>query len=246
MRWQLGDLADSGPLPDKLDAVVSCGPLDHFSLWLARAPLLAPQIVAFGSTSLHVKQESADPAERDLAARLAAAEQRLMQVQARDGIAVTVLRPTLVWGAGMDRSLSRIAGVARRLGGFALPASATGLRQPVHVDDLADAVLKALQRPGRQWRGYDLPGGQTLDYRQMISRVLAALPGRVPLLVLPTVVFAGLCWVAARIGWLAGFTPAMRQRMQQDLVFDDAPARADLGWSPRGFSPSPAELGLDQ
>ena len=107
----------------------------------------------------------------------AAGEQAVFEAAARRGIAATVLRPTLVYGAGRDANLSRIAATARRLHGFVLPHDARGLRQPVHVDDLAQAAMAALGSPAAAGQAYALGGGEVLGYEVMVQRVLAVLPG---------------------------------------------------------------------
>lgn len=242
LRWLRGDLAGVEGLPARVDAIFSCGPLDHFARWFATAVVQTPRVVAFGSTSVEVKQASADAAERDLARRLRGAEALLFAQASARGVAATVLRPTLVYGAGRDATLSRIAALARRLRGFVLPADATGLRQPVHVDDLAAAALACAAAPATAARTYALPGGDTLAYREMVARVLAALPGRPRLLVLPAPLFRALLVPARAAGIAAGFSDAALSRMREDLAFDDAPARRDFGYAPRGFAPDAATL----
>ena len=242
VSWRQGALAEPGALPGRVDALVSCGPLDAFAAWFARATVDCGRVVAFGSTSVAVKQDSADPGERDLARRLREAEATLFETAARRGIGATVLRPTLVYGAGRDATLTRIATLARRLHGFALPADATGLRQPVHVDDLADAALACLDTSAAQGKAYALPGGETLPYREMVARVLAALPQRPRLFVLPPALFRALLLPARAAGLAAGFSDAALARMRDDLVFDDAPARRDFGYAPCAFAPDAAML----
>lgn len=244
VEWRQATLPDAAVSGTGFDALLSCGPLDLFSRWYATAHADAVPVVAFGSTSVHVKHASPDPHERDVAQRLAEAEARLAQTVARRGTTATVLRPTLVYGAGMDRNLSRIAALARRYRGVVLPHDARGLRQPVHVDDLADAALAALARhtSGAGAGGvhaYDLPGGETLDYRQMVARVLAVLEPPARLWVLPGPVFT-LAAAAARAVRVHDAGAAVLARMRQDLVFDDAPARTDLGYAPRAFVPDAA------
>lgn len=246
VRWLQGDLSRPPALPDAVDAVFSCGPLDAFSQWYAQAQLQCPRVIAFGSTSVMVKQDSQDPAERALAARLADAERAVFARAIQQQAAATVLRPTLVWGAGMDRSLSRIAALAQRWGLFVLPRSACGRRQPVHVADLADAAMAVVDCLPSHGQAYALGGGQVLAYRQMVQQVLATLPGRPRLYALPDSVFSLLAGVARISGRLQGFGPAMQVRMARDLVFDLGPAQRDFGYAPRGFAPSAAELGLGQ
>ncbi|TWT18677.1 nucleoside-diphosphate sugar epimerase [Luteimonas marina] len=238
VRWLHGELAQPGALPAAVDAILSCGPLDAFSAWFARGDVACRRVLAFGSTSVDIKQASADAAERDVARRLREAEARLFDAAAKRGVGATVLRPTLVYGAGRDATLTRIAGLARRLHGFALPSDAVGLRQPVHVDDLAAAAIACLDAAATHGRAYALPGGETLPYREMVARVLAALPSRPRLWTLPPPLFRALLAPARRLGVAAGFNDAALARMRDDLVFDAALARRDFGYAPRRFAPT--------
>lgn len=240
--WRRGGFPDTIGESAGFDAILSCGPLDLFSHWYADTSTGAARVVAFGSTSVHVKADSPDAAERDLAERLREGEARVSQAARARGAVVTVLRPTLVYGGGGDRSLSRIAALARRHGFFPLPDDALGLRQPVHVDDLADAALAALARAGGGARAYDLPGGETLSYREMVARTLATLDPPARPWLLPAPLFA-LAVAAARLCGLHDAGPAMLARMRQDLAFDDVPARRELGYVPRGFEPDAGMFG---
>lgn len=243
VRWLHGGFDAMATLSPDYDAVLSCGPLDRFAQWQVGSPTRAARVVAFGSTSLAVKRGSTDAGERDLAERLAAAEQALFADARARGAEAIVLRPTLVYGAGRDATLSRIAAMARRRGAFILPRGATGLRQPVHVDDLAAAAVAALDVAGAGGRGYDLPGGETLAYRDMVARVLAALEPPARLLELPVPLFAALAAALRATGRLQGFGREAQLRLRQDLVFDIGPAAAALGHAPRPFRPDAAMFG---
>nr|WP_207748961.1 MULTISPECIES: NAD-dependent epimerase/dehydratase family protein [unclassified Luteimonas] len=240
LRWLRGGFDAMPALARRYDAIVSCGPLDHFAHWQARTGIDASRVVAFGSTSLAVKRGSADDGERGLAARLAAAEGALFAAAKARGTTAIVLRPTLVYGAGRDQTLTRIAAMARRAGAFPLPRGAVGLRQPVHVDDLAATALAALAARGAGGRGYDLPGGETLAYRDMVARVLAALEPPARLVELPAPLFALLAGALRATGRLQGFGAEAQARLRQDLVFDLAPAARALGHAPRAFNPDAA------
>jgi uncharacterized protein YbjT (DUF2867 family) len=243
VSWHLGDLSTPPPL-GPFAAIFSCGPLDHFARWYADTDIQAARIVAFGSTSLQVKQASGDAYERDLAWRLAEAEQCLFATAQARGAAATVLRPTLVYGAGRDLTLSRIAAMAQRSGHFVLPAGATGRRQPVHVEDLADAALAVLAQPATHAHSYALGGGEVLSYQDMVQRLLEALPRPARLWRVPRWLFAAALHGAHALGRLRGMNTAALQRMREDLVFDLEPARRDFGYAPRAFSPRADELGV--
>lgn len=240
LRWHRGELFEGPDLGLAADVVFSCGPLDGFVAWFGRSMLAPARVVAFSSTSAAIKQASPDPVERALAARLVAAEERLAALATARGAHPTLLRPTLVYGVGRDRNLSRIAALAARWRVCVLPRSATGLRQPVHADDLAAAAWAAAggARPPRL--RYDLPGGDTMTYREMVRRVLAALQPPPPLLLLPEAPWRLALRAARAAGVLGDARLAMLARLGDDLVFDAAPARADLGYAPRPFRPDAA------
>lgn len=240
VRWLRGELAALPTLPPRVDAIFSCGPLDAFAHWYAGSAIDAARVVAFGSTSVATKHESGDPRERDLAARLRAGEDAVFAAAQARGAAATVLRPTLVYGAGRDATLSRIAAVARRYGRLPLPRGACGLRQPVHVDDLAEAAWRATDAAASFGHAYALPGGETLAYREMVARVLAALQPSPRLVEVPAPLFALALRIARLGGRASGFGDAAVRRLREDLVFDAAPAQRDFGYAPRRFAPTAA------
>ncbi|MEO5596571.1 MAG: nucleoside-diphosphate sugar epimerase [Lysobacteraceae bacterium] len=233
-------------LPRDCDVIFSLGPLDAFARWQDRAGPIAPRVVAFGSTSVRTKDASTDHAERELATRLRAAEDSLLAFGARHRIAVSILRPTLVYGCGRDRTLSRIAALARRHGVFMLPSSAIGLRQPVHVDDLAAAAVACARQAQCADRAYDVPGGEAVGYREMVSRVLGSLQPKPRLLTVPDWLFRATVRVANALGTLGDAGRGVVDRLDQDLVFDADPAHRDFGYAPRAFQCDRAMFGSGQ
>ncbi|WP_159017407.1 NAD-dependent epimerase/dehydratase family protein [Cognatiluteimonas profundi] len=237
VQWLRGDLSSVDDLPACVDAIFSCGPLDHFGRWYAESTLDAARVVAFGSTSVDVKASSVDPAERDLALRLAEGERAVFAAAAIRGAGATLLRPTLVYGAGRDQTLTRIANIARRWGRMLLPRDACGLRQPVHVDDLSAAALAACDAVATHGQAYALAGGETLQYREMVARVLAVLQPPAALIEIPAPLFHAAAWSARMLG-RTGMGDAVVARLRSDLVFDVAPASRAFGYAPRAFRPT--------
>ena len=236
-HWLQGDFARMPALPPGVDVIFSCGPLDLFARWYAGSDIAAPRVVAFGSTSATSKHASEDDGERDVARRLLGAEAAVFEASERRGAGATMLRPTLVYGAGRDATLTRIAGMARRWGRFVLPRRADGLRQPVHLQDLADAAFAASLAAVTRGRSYDLPGGETLAFREMVRRVLACLDPPLPLLELPMPLFRAAVAAAQARGVARDLTTTAVARMREDVVFDAAPAHRDFGYAPRMFRP---------
>lgn len=235
VRWLQGEFAGIDGLPKAVDVLFSTGPLDGFAQWYARGQVETPRVVAFGSTSLDTKQASGDAHERDIVARLQAAERQVFDTAIANGASATLLRPTLVYGAGRDQTLARIAAMARRMGFFVLPSGADGKRQPVHVDDLAAAALAVVDVPATDGQAYALPGGETVAYREMVARTLAALDPPARLWQVPMPLFRAMLSLARMAGVMRGLTDDAVDRMREDLVFDAAPARNDFGYAPRAF-----------
>jgi len=229
VQWTIADLRHA-PDPGVVDVAFSCGPLDAFADWFERSGVRAARVVALGSLSIDSKRDSPDPAEREVARRLADAECRLQAAAAARGCAWAVLRPTLVYGAGLDRSLTPLVRRARRWRVFPR-IDARGLRQPVHADDLAMACIAVAREPRCAGRIYALGGGERLPFGQMLARVRESLPFATVALPLPPPLLRAARSLAPRRlhGALA--------RLEQDLVADDAAARADFGWAPRAFRP---------
>ncbi|MGN6518220.1 MAG: hypothetical protein ACTHK2_02210, partial [Dokdonella sp.] len=99
LHWIAADLDGGRPPLPALEVVYSWGPLDGCARWNAPTPLGAARVVAIGSMSIESKQASTDPHEREVAARVRAAEQARAHAAEGRGRAWTVLRPTLIYGA---------------------------------------------------------------------------------------------------------------------------------------------------
>ncbi len=237
IRWRTGSLEQAPALGEGFDAVLSLGPLDAFARWFESATMAPARIVALGSTSVHGKKDSPDPAERALAAALRDAERRLAAAAEARGSALTLLRPTLIYGNGRDRNISRIVGLARRWRVLPLPARAGGLRQPVHVDDVATAALGVLRARSASPGFFDLPGGETLAFDEMVRRSLAAGAPGAAVVRLPGPVFRAGVGLLRALGRLDAAGEGVLARLDRDLVYDATPARRALGHYPRGFQP---------
>lgn len=237
VTWLAGELASFADPDRPVAAVLSLGPLDVFARWFERSRLRPARVVAIGSTSVHCKADSPDAAERDLAARLHEAESRLSAAAADRGTALTLLRPTLIYGHPGDRSLSRLVGLARRFRWLPLPRGARGLRQPVHVEDLAATVLHCLRSPVACAGAYDLGGGEVLAYDEMVRRCLAAGAPGARLVRVPDGLFRAGVRVLRGGGVLGEAGEGVLARLDRDLVFDLEPARQALGYHPRPFRP---------
>ncbi|MEA2108220.1 MAG: hypothetical protein U9P07_02210 [Pseudomonadota bacterium] len=208
--------------------------LPDFLQELLAAGVLLSRLVAFSSTSRLVKLHSQEIEERKLAACLAAGEDDVTTLCA-DKIPWTIFRPTLIYDGRRDKNIAFIRSFIRRFGFFPVAGPATGLRQPVHADDLAAAVMAVLDNQQTYNNIYNLGGGETLTYRQMVSRIFQGLGKQERIISLPPVLFLSLVRLARLCRPRLGVSPAMVQRMNEDLSFDFRTAVRDFAYQPRRF-----------
>lgn len=236
VEWLRGALPRPPSIAEGAASICSFAPLDALAEWLDSGALpRLERVVATSSMSADSKQASPVAHERAIARRLHTGETALAQACARRGVAWTVFRPTLVYGAARDRSLTPLARRAVHWRVFALPAG-TGLRQPVHAADVALAVQVALDGAAA---GHVIPigGGERLPASRMFERVRASVPVRT----MPLRVPAPLVQLGARL------LPSLRgplSRLDQDLVADNGELERLLGVRPRGFAPDRGCWGL--
>lgn len=233
LTWVKGQLPDQVPAVGRPLVLISFGPLLPFAQWLTSA-VLAPgtRVIATSSMSAESKLDSDVPAERAISQTLRDGEAALASACEQQGALWTVFRPTLIYGAGVDKSLTPIARRAMRWRVFPLPAG-RGLRQPVHADDIAAAVVAALDRPESAGRVLPLGGGERLSAGEMFARVQRSLPVQT----LPVPVPAWLL----RAGRYA--VPRLRgplTRLEADLIADNSELRRLLGVAQRPFHPDAA------
>lgn len=239
IEWRQGELASTQDLrPPRDGALLSAGPLAALATWLEREQPQLRRVVALSSTSLHVKQGSTDAAERALVQVLAQAEDRVIAWCEARRVPWTLLRPTLIVSARDGDALDWIARAGRRFGAVVLPAASLGRRQPVAARDVARAMLAASRSADAARQAFDLPGGESLHYREMVRRVLAARAPGTRLLVAPTSLYRGLARVVRRHPALAALSPAVIARMNEDLVFDGTAAMGALGIRCGAFDPA--------
>ena len=194
----------------------------------------ARRLVALSSTSRFTKNESANAGERDVARRLEAAEEAVHGWGAARGVSTVILRPTLIYDGLHDKNITLIASFIRRRGWFPVLGPAEGLRQPVHVDDVAAACTAALTG-GVSGEAYDLSGAETLSYREMVGRVARAVGVDPRVVAIRRWVLQLAVPVLRLLPGYRGLSLVMFDRMNEDMDFDHSAAGRDLGFEPRPF-----------
>lgn len=216
------------------DAVISLVPITALPRLL---PVLEAarigRFVALSTASVVTKAESRSAAEHEFLHGVRAGEQAFHAFLEKAGIAGVLLRPAMTYGGG-DNNVGFIRRMGRRFGFFPV-VNRSGMRQPVHVDDVVQAVLSALRSPQAPGNTYFLGGGERLTFEEMARRILRAELGHERVLRVPGWLLSLALRTLSMLPGFAYLDPDMARRMREDHVFDIEPARRDLGFSPRGF-----------
>jgi len=220
----------------QVDMLISCGPLELTNEVLRMQHRLE-RVVLFSTSSVFSKAHSPDRRESDQIAAIVALESELKTHCEQVGLPLLCLRPTLIYGCGLDRNISLLAAVIRRHGWIPVAGSATGLRQPVHADDLAATAVSALST--KKPLALDSPacGGSTLSYYHMAELIFDSLNKPRRIIRLPAGAMAMLAGLLANLPAFSGINREMIRRQNTDLVFDDSPLRKALNYNPRSFKP---------
>jgi len=153
----------------------------------------------------------------------------------RSGLAWTVLRPTMIYGTPGDRNIARLLAVLRRTPVLPLPGGGRRLQQPVHVEDLARAVLSALCTDAAVGQTYDVAGPEPMTFRRLLLEAGEAVGCRTRLLAVP---LRPTIWALRgyeRLSSRPRIKAEQLERLAEDKAFDIGPAIRDLGYEPRSF-----------
>ena len=205
---------------------------EHFAM-LAR--LGAQRVVCLSSTSQFTKTASSSPNEEWVVGQLAEGERALMEWSSSQGVGWTVLRPTLIYGRSTDRNLSEIVKIIRKLHFFPIFGKATGMRQPIYVDDVASACIQSAFSPNAANKAYNISGAEQLSYREMVERIFIAMGLKPRLLTVNLSFFNFALFFLKKLPRYKGWNADMVLRMNRDMVFDHDEARRDFGFDPQRF-----------
>ena len=229
-----GDLDDPGSLDAAFADSGATALVNLASLGFGHAPAIVAAAEEAGMTrGVFVSTTAVETTleSRSKAVRLAAED--TVRASTLDW---TILRPTMIYGAAGDRNMARLLRLVRTAPVVPLPGGGRRMQQPVHVDDLAAAVVAALTAPAAVGQVYDIAGPEPLSLRQVVLAAGDAVGRRPRLVDLPLAPAIGLARAYERVAPHPRLKAEQLQRLAEDKVFDITPARRDLGYSPRSFA----------
>ena len=151
------------------------------------------------------------------------AEQALHWVAQETGLEVVIVRPPLVYGAGVKGNFAQMIRVLKKR--IPLPlASVRNLRSLVYVGNLVDALILCATHPAAAGQTYLVSDGEDVATPNLL-RWLGEAMGR-PARLLPC--STGLLRLAGRLTGKANQV----ERLLGSLQVDSGKIRRELGWMP--------------
>ena len=148
----------------------------------------------------------------------------------------TILRPTMIYGTEGDRNIIRLVQFLRRSPLIVIPGNGEFRQQPIHVEDLARAIVDSLESDTTIGKTYNLAGAYALSFNQMIEETCLALGVKRLKLHLPI----GITLLSIKLlNRLAGKSLLKEEqilRMNEDKAFEYIDAQNDFGFTPRSYS----------
>ena len=160
----------------------------------------------------------------------------------------TIIRPTMIYGGARDRNMCRLLRHLSRWRAMPIPGDGSALQQPVHVDDVAAALVAASNSGAAIGGVYEVSGLRALTFRQVVDAAGAAVGVRARCIPVPLRGAIAMAGIAERIGLRIGIRAEQLERLAEDKAFSHEASARDFGFRPRSFeqgiTEEAAELGF--
>lgn len=151
------------------------------------------------------------------------AEKALRKIEKETGMQVVILRPPLVYGAGVKANFASLLKIVNKK--WPLPlASVQAKRSLIYVGNLVDAIIVCASSPNAAGHTYLVSDGEAVSMPQLIKKMALAL--NKPSFVLPFPVSI-MRFLAKAVGKTSSV-----DRLTQSLVIDSSKIRQELDWKP--------------
>jgi uncharacterized protein YbjT (DUF2867 family) len=154
---------------------------------------------------------------------------------ARSGLAWTVLRPTMIYGARGDRNVERLLAAVRRVPVHPILGTGRHRLQPVHVRDVARAVVDAYVSEKAVGRAFNLSGKSPLSYRDSVREAARQLGAPLWTFSVPTGLAILAAGVSRRVPGLPKISGEQVQRLNEDKAVGHEEASEAWGFDPVDF-----------
>jgi len=145
----------------------------------------------------------------------------------KGGVAWTIFRPSVIYGPG-DQSITVLSNVLRRTPFVPVLGDGDSKIQPVSVENVAKAFVRAIKNDSTIGKTYDLCGPEAFTWNELYDKLLAFYGLRKPKVHLPLPGARVIACVAEKILANPPFNRDQLLMVQEDNVGDPRPAERDF------------------
>ena len=204
------------------EMVIVCAHARFTPTILAALPATVQRLVLTGSTRLYSRYPDRGAEQ----VREAAA---LFEAAAVPGV---MLHPTMIYGGEAENNVRRLAAYIRRVGVIPLPDGGRALIQPIYVDDVARAVVAALNKQLKCPRQIVVAGPEAIPYASFVRAVANAIGCKVVIVPVPRSILEAGALVTRLLPGLPAIRLTGVRRLSEDKAFDITEIRACFGFDP--------------
>lgn len=185
---------------------------------------------------VHMSAIGASPEAASDYARTKAAGEMAAREAKPDAV---VVRPSIVFGSG-DGFLNRFAAMATMAPALPLIGGGHIRFQPVFVGDVAEAIVRAVERPDAAGRTFELGGPEVMTMEEVLKLVLRETRRRNGLIPLPFFA-ARMIGSMAQLTAMVGIAPVLTRDQVVSLESDNVVADGAEGLEALGVEPTGIE-----
>ena len=151
------------------------------------------------------------------------------------GLDTTILRPTMIYGTPGDRNMIRLLRWLDRWPVLPVFGNGRSLQQPVHVSDVAWAVVRVLEEKATIGRQFNISGAAPLIYNEVVRLAAKALGRRIQRLHIPASPIVATLQASERLGLTLPIKAEQILRLNEHKAFPHTEAAGAFGYSPMAF-----------
>jgi nucleoside-diphosphate-sugar epimerase len=231
IEWAAGDLSDTSALTaamqgtDVLVNVASLG-FGHAESIVSAAQKAGIQRAIFISTTAIFTRLNARSKTVRVAAELAIET---------SGLKYTILRPTMIYGSPRDRNMWRLIRFIHYSPIVPIFGDGKYLQQPIHVDDVAQAVVSCLSNDRTIGKSFNIAGKYPLAYNEVVDTIARQLNKRVWKIHIPSKPVVSLLGLFERLRIPFPIKAEQVLRLNENKDFSYSEAQRDFEFGPLSF-----------
>ena len=146
-----------------------------------------------------------------------------------------IIRPTMIYGLKGDRNMERLLKYIQKFPVLFVPGSSKALQQPNHVDDVADALVKAFFSEKAKNKTYNISGKHPLTFKEVVETICVVTNNKIKVIHLPLKPLLFLLRLYEKLVKKPRIKAEQVLRLNENKNFSHDEAKKDFNYQPISF-----------